>query len=60
MQSGSHHQPKREDELKLRTLRHLIDEAIAQIERGECEIIEPGGIDKFIEKIAAKAKRRKS
>jgi len=51
-------QREREDKQKLRTLRRLFNEGIAQIERGDCHIVEPGELDQFMDAIAAKARAR--
>ena len=49
-------QQEREDKLKLDTLRRLAKESFAQIDRGEFEVVGPGGINAFVKNLGAKAR----
>jgi antitoxin ParD1/3/4 len=49
-------QQQREDELKLKALRRIADQAFAQIDRGDYEEVDVEEIDAFIEKVDARAR----
>jgi antitoxin ParD1/3/4 len=53
-------QREQENKLKLRALRRLAREAFGEIERGDFEVVEPEGLDQFMEKVDAKARASKS
>ena len=51
-------QQEREEKLKLQTLRKLASQAFEQLDRGQFVVVEPDGIDDFVESIDAKARSR--
>ncbi len=53
-------QNEREDRIKLQTLRRLAKQAFDDIDNGKYVDVGPGGLEEFMDKLEAKARRKKS
>lgn len=52
-------QQEREEQMKLRHLRKLIDEGIADIDNGNYEVLDPANLNAFLESVSAKSRARR-
>jgi antitoxin ParD1/3/4 len=51
---------ERQDEMKLKVLRHLADEAFDELDRGRFETVDPTSLEAYMAKVDAKARKARA